>query len=266
MECRKRIIISSLKVPLYLVSIVPLMYSWLNSDFSRPLIFALSLIFVISSQFLMNTEMDRLDHKYGKNCMKSGSFIPIGPCIFDCVNAEKIRKINVVLLALMVITSALIIIITRLLVLLIIGFLAVILMFAYLYPPLMLYRRGIGELSTFFDFGPLLVLGSYYAFTGSFVYLLVPAAMAFGFIASAVRLSHHIIEESENTVRKKFYIPTFFMMIILSSILVSLQTNMTHIILVLISIIIAAMPIVLKDSQKVSAAAIIYLVIFALIA
>jgi 1,4-dihydroxy-2-naphthoate octaprenyltransferase len=214
----------------------------------------------------MNIEMDRLDREYGKSGMKCGSFIPVGPCLFECVSVEKIRKIAMAPLALMIITAALVIIITRLLVLLAFGLFAMILMFAYLYPPIMLYRRGIGEISTFFDFGPLLLLGSYYAFTGSIAYSLIPASVGFGLIASAVRLSHHIIEEPEGTARKRLYVPAFSIMVIISSILVGLRPGIAHTILIFISVVIAAMSIIVKDSQKVSAAAIIYLVVFAFLA
>lgn len=266
MKCSKREIVSSLKLPLYLVSVAPLIYSWLSSSLSRPLIFALSIIFILSSQFIMNVEMDRLDLGYGRQGMNCSSLLPVGPCIFRCADIKKMRKISLVPLALMVITASLVLIITRIVMLLAFGFLAVVFMIAYLYQPLMLYRRGIGEVSTFFDFGPLLVLGTYYAFTGHFGYYLIPASMGFGLIASAVRFAHHIIEESENSIRKRLYIPIFPVLIIASSLIAGLQFSILHIILILISIITGIMPLITRDSQRVTFSAIIYLIIFTAIA
>ncbi len=266
MKCSNVEIISSLKLPLYLVSVAPLVYSWLNSSFSKALVFALSMIFVLSSQFIMNIEMDRLDGSYGRQGVNCGSFLPVGPCIFQCADINKIRRISIAPLALMLITASLVLIITRMLTLLIFGFLAAIFMVAYLYQPITLYRRGIGEISTFFDFGPLLVLGTYYAFTGHFGYFLIPASIGFGLIASAVRFSHHIIEEPETSKRKRLYIPIFLVLIIASSLIVGLQFSILHIILILISIITGIMPLITRDSQRVTFSAIIYLIIFTAIA
>lgn len=258
--CTIRELISSLKIPLYLVSVIPLIYSWFYSGLFRPLVFLLSIIFVLASQFLMNTEMDRLDRGYGRKCIKRGSFIPVGPCIFDCVDAK--RRMETVPLVLMLIMAVLVLVITRLLFLIAFGVIAIILMFAYLYPPIMLYRRGIGEISTFFDFGPLLLIGTYYAFTGNIVYQLLPVSIGFGLIASAIRLSHHIIEEPEGSTRKKIYVPAFFVMVIASS-LMTWKISTVHIILTVISLLVAIMPNMVKDSQKVTSASIIYLIIFA---
>ncbi|MGC8662083.1 MAG: hypothetical protein ACP5TZ_06255 [Nitrososphaeria archaeon] len=262
-RCTTIELISSLKIPLYMVSAAPLIYSWFYSGLSRLPVFLLSIIFVLASQFLMNTVMDRLDRGYGKKCIKRGSFIPVGPCIFECIDAR--RMMETVPLIIMLAMAVLVLIITRLLLLIAFGVMAIILMFAYLYPPLMLYRRGIGEISTFFDFGPLLLLGTYYAFTGNIEYLLLPASIGFGLVASAIRLSHHIIEEPESSTRKKLYAPAFFIMVIASS-LVTWKISATHVILTIVSLFVAIMPNMVKDSQKVTSAALVYLIIFAFLA
>ena len=163
-------------------------------------------------------------------------------------------------------TSALVIIITKLIFLIIIGLFAIILMFAYLYPPVELYMRGIGEISTFFDFGPLLLLGSYYAFTGSIAYSLIPLSIGFGLIASAIRYSHHIIEEPAKSIRKRAYAPLFFTMIVISAIIISWPLSLSHIILIVLSFFVGLLPLKIKDNQRVSAIAIAFLVIFSILA
>ena len=266
MKCSKREIVSSLKLPLYIVSAAPVIYSWLRSYLSRPFVFALSMIFVLSSQFIMNFEMDRLDLGYRMRGMNCGSLLPVGPCIFKCEEIKKVRKISIAFLVIMAITASLVLVITRILLLLVFGLLAVAFMIAYLYHPLRLYRRGIGEISTFFDFGPLLVLGTYYAFTGQFGYSIITASIGFGLIASAIRYAHHIIEESENSMRRRLYIPIFFVLIVASSLIVGPQFSALHIILILISIITGIMPLITGDSQIVTFSAMIYLTIFTAIA
>jgi len=264
-QCSRGMLISSMKIPLYLVSVVPLLFSWVNSEFSRLPVFVLSMIFVLFSQFLMNAEMDRLDKNYGNKGIRCSSILPIGPCIFECLDQKIIRKAETISLVLVILTSSLVIIITRLALLIIIGMLAIILMFAYLYPPIKLYKRGIGEISTFFDFGPLLLLGSYYAFTGSMTYSLIPASIGFGLIASAIRFSHHVIEEQEKSIRKRMYVPLFFLLIVVSAIITGWQLSLKHIILITLSFFVGSLPLMTKDNQKVSTIAIAFLVIFAIL-
>ncbi len=265
-QCSKGMLINSMKIPLYLVSVVPLLFSWVNSEFSRLPVFGLSMIFVLFSQFLMNAEMDRLDKNYGRRGIRCGSIMPVGPCLFDCLDLKSIRKAEIVSLMIVGFTSALVIIITKLIFLIIIGLFAIILMFAYLYPPVELYMRGIGEISTFFDFGPLLLLGSYYAFTGSIAYSLIPLSIGFGLIASAIRYSHHIIEEPAKSIRKRAYAPLFFTMIVISAIIISWPLSLSHIILIVLSFFVGLLPLKIKDNQRVSAIAIAFLVIFSILA
>jgi 1,4-dihydroxy-2-naphthoate octaprenyltransferase len=154
---------SMIKVPLYLVSIIPVIYAWIKTWFKNPFLFALIVIFALASQLSMNIEMDLEDQKRGMKCFESEPLLNVGPCHVILFKQNHLNIIRKASLAAMLIIAVVVLAFTRMLILLLYGLAGIVLMYAYLKKPLELYKRGVGEVSTFFDFGPILVLGSLYS-------------------------------------------------------------------------------------------------------
>jgi 1,4-dihydroxy-2-naphthoate octaprenyltransferase len=206
-----------IKTPLYLVSIIPVIYAWIKTGFKNPFLFALIVVFALVSQLSMNIEMDSEDQKRGMKCFESEPLLNVGPChmlLFKQNHLNVIRKSSLVLL---LIIAVVVLAFTRMLVLLLYGLAGIVLMYAYLKKPLELYKRGVGEVSTFFDFGPILVLGSYTALGGGSLNSVIIPSLGFGLIASSIRYSHHIVEEAEGSRRKMFYPYALTLLLVLSS-------------------------------------------------
>ncbi|MGC8600229.1 MAG: prenyltransferase [Nitrososphaeria archaeon] len=208
---------SMIKAPLYLVSLIPVVYSWKCTGFSNSFLFTIILFFAIASQLFMNIEMDSEDQERGLKCFESEPLLNVGPCHMMLFKRNQIKLIRASSLALMLIIAVLVLLITRMLILIIYGLAGIALMYAYLKKPLELYKRGIGEISTFFDFGPVLVLGSYTALGGRYPLSLTPLSVGFGLIASSIRYSHHLVEEKEGSRRKRFYPYVHFALLFSSS-------------------------------------------------
>ncbi len=207
---------SELKVPLFLVSLLPVIYSWIYSGLRRPLVFALALTFAFFSQLLMNLEMDLKDKERGLRCFEAEPFLSVGPC-YSKLSAKTQKIIRTISLAALLTTALLVLVITEEAILILFGALGVALMYAYLNKPIELYVRGLGEISTFFDFGPLLVLGSELAFSSTITMKALIASIGFGLIASSIRYSHHLPEEREGSMRKKLFPYVHTALLVLSS-------------------------------------------------
>jgi len=208
---------SMIKVPLYLVSIIPVIYAWVKTGFKNPFLFSLILIFALASQLSMNIEMDLEDNKRGMKCFESEPLLNVGPCHVILFKQNHLNIIRKASLAAMLIIAVVVLVFTRILVLLLYGLAGTVLMYAYLKKPLELYKRGVGEVSTFFDFGPILVLGSYTALGGVSLNSVIMPSLGFGLIASSIRYSHHIVEEVEGSRRKRFYPYVHALLLVLSS-------------------------------------------------
>lgn len=211
-----------IKAPLYLVSLLPVIYSWAFAGFRNPTVFALIVAFAIASQLSMNVEMDSEDQERGLKCFKSEPLLNVGPCHMLLFNRDQINFIRLISLALMIIIAALVLLITKMVILIIYGLAGIALMYAYLKKPLELYKRGLGEISTFFDFGFILILGSYTALGGRSSLSLINVSLGFGLIASSIRYSHHLVEEKESSMRKKLY-PYVHSLLLISSSFLSLS-------------------------------------------
>ena len=106
-------------------------------------------------------------------------------------------------LGLGVAAGLLLVAITRSLVLLAFGVAGFVLAWSYSSPPLQLSYRGIGELSTFFAFGPIMTVGATVAFgtqgvLGSFL-----ASLILGFLAAGISYSRYFPNEAEDRSKGK---------------------------------------------------------------
>ncbi|MGC8568893.1 MAG: hypothetical protein ACP5LW_02690 [Nitrososphaeria archaeon] len=207
--------LSMIKLPLYIVSALPVFYAWRASGFRRTDVFIAALMFVMLAQLVMNVQMDLKDMKRGLECRESEPFLSVGPCYAKALKGTRalveISYIAMAVAALYVLAA------TRNPALVLYGLAAILLMVAYLRKPLELYVRGLGEISTFFDFGPILVLGSLSAFGALPNLRAVLASIGFGLAASSIRYSHHLPEDHEGSRRRRLYPAAHAAMIILSA-------------------------------------------------
>ncbi len=207
--------LSMLKLPLFIVSALPVVYAWHAAGFRRANVFLAALIFVMLAQLVMNVQMDLKDMKRGLECRESEPFLSVGPCYARALKGTgALVKMSYIVMA----AAALYVLaVTRNAALVLYGLAAIILMMAYLREPLELYVRGIGEISTFFDFGPILVLGSLSAYGASPDLGAVLVSIGFGLTASSIRYSHHLPEDQEGSRRRRLYPAVHAAMIISSA-------------------------------------------------
>ncbi len=209
------------KFPLYLTSIGPVLLAWSIVKFNNLLIFILLLFFVIFFQMGMNLSMDVSDYKYGKDVKFQDSYFPIGPYSIkvEKISPEKVFLLSMVSFLISISLGFIALFLTKKLTLLIFGALALFFSYAYLFPPFEFYKKGVGEISTFFNFGPLLFLGSLTALGVDININYILISIFFGLSTSAIRFIHHLPEENKNSIRfKKFKI--IYSSLVLSSFLI----------------------------------------------
>jgi len=93
--------------------------------------------------------------------------------------------------------------ITANLVLLAFGLGGAVLAWSYSSPPLKLSYRGIGEISTFLAFGPIMTVGATEAFGGAGVESSVFASLALGFLAAAISFARYFPNREEDMTKGK---------------------------------------------------------------
>ena len=72
------------------------------------------------------------------------------------------------------------------------GLAGVALNIAYTAPPLRLKKRGLGELDVLVVWGPLMIVGTYYAAVGTIPWHIWPASIPYGLLCTAVLMGKHI--------------------------------------------------------------------------
>lgn len=92
---------------------------------------------------------------------------------------------------------------TQSVVLLAFGVAGFVLAWSYSSPPLKLSYRGIGELSTFFAFGPIMTVGATVAFGSRGVVGSLVASVVLGFLAAAISFSRYFPNEVEDRAKGK---------------------------------------------------------------
>lgn len=92
---------------------------------------------------------------------------------------------------------------TQSLLLLALGVAGFVLAWSYSSPPLRLSYRGIGELSTFLAFGPIMTVGATVAFGTAGVLESLLASLVLGFLAAAISFSRYFPNETEDRAKGK---------------------------------------------------------------
>ncbi len=92
---------------------------------------------------------------------------------------------------------------TRSLLLLVFGVAGFVLAWSYSSPPLKLSYRGIGELSTFLAFGPIMTVGATLAFGTAGITASFLASLVLGFLAAAISFSRYFPNEEEDRAKGK---------------------------------------------------------------
>ncbi len=111
----------------------------------------------------MNLSMDVSDYKYGRDVKFQDSYFPIGPYSIkvEKISPDKVFLISMISFLISISLGFVVLFLTKRFILLIYGAFALFFSYSYLFPPFEFYKKGVGEISTFFNFGPGIFLGSY---------------------------------------------------------------------------------------------------------
>ena len=214
-------VIKSMKFFLYFTSIAPVLLAFFIDKLNNLLIFTLLLLLVISAQLMMNISMDILDFKNNVKVRNENTFFPIGPYSIAISNF-KLKNLEIVLalsILFVILDGLIILILTKEYILIFFGIFAIFLSILYIITPISLYRRGFGEISTFFNFGPLPLIGSLLAFHYQINIQYFIISVFLGFFASAIRYLHHIPEDDPNSFRVKNFKLIYSLIIVLGILL-----------------------------------------------
>lgn len=102
-----------------------------------------------------------------------------------------------------VLAGLLLVALTQSLLLLAFGVAGFILAWSYSSPPLKLSYRGIGELSTFLAFGPIMSVGATVAFGTNGIFASLLASLILGFLAAGISYSRYFPNEAEDRAKGK---------------------------------------------------------------
>src|SRR5213078_3928122 len=97
----------------------------------------------------------------------------------------------------------LLVLLTRNLALLLFGIAGAVLAWSYSSPPLQLSYRGVGEVSTFLAFGPIMTVGATVAFGGGGIRDSLFASVVLGFLASAISFARYFPNRVEDSDKGK---------------------------------------------------------------
>ena len=197
--------VKGLKLPLYFTSVAPVIFIWVYNNFKSSFYFVFLLIIVLLMQLALNLAMDFYDYQHGIQIVNESTVFPVGPYLVYKmrIKPESIRKAFIVSALMAVIFGLYIIFVSGDYSLIIIGILAVFVSLIYVLPPFRLDTRGLGEFSTFFSFGPFILIGSSILFNIRITFFIISVSILFGLLASAIRFLHHITEDNPEGTRVK---------------------------------------------------------------
>lgn len=215
--------IKGLKAPIYFTSISPVLIGWSFSRFQISYIVPLLLLVTVSMQAGMNLAMDYFDHANSRPLRNEDTVYPLGSYFIEKlgVKPSSVRVSFILMLTVAVVTGLAVVYITRNLTLLYLGLTAVFLSLMYVVPPIKLGARGIGEVATFFSFGPFPVLGTILALGHQVTLVEILVSLSLGLLASSIRYLHHLPEDREDGFRMKHFRIIYPIMLITSSIMIS---------------------------------------------
>ncbi len=212
--------LKNFKILLYFTSISSVLVAF-SIVRSHIITFILLMILVISVQFFMNVSMDIFDYKNNVPLRNENTLFPLGP--YSVLNGKfklnTLKVLSLISIVVAFIDAIFILFISQKIILLYIGLLAIFLSIIYLFPPFKLAYRGIGEISTFFNFGPLPLVGSIIALNGELNYSIIAASIFLGGMASAIRYLHHLPEDRENSLRSRKFKKIYGLLILISTLI-----------------------------------------------
>ncbi|EQB65188.1 MAG: hypothetical protein AMDU3_IPLC00003G0040 [Thermoplasmatales archaeon I-plasma] len=219
--------IKGLKAPIYFTSISPVLIGWAFSNFRFSYLVPLLLVVTISMQAGMNLAMDYFDHSNSRPLRNEDTVYPLGSYFIEKlgVRPKTIRYGFLAMMTLAVVVGLLVVYLTRSILLLTLGLTAVFLSLLYVVPPIKLGARGIGEIATFFSFGPFPVLGTIIALGYSVGLDAILVSLSLGLLASSIRYLHHLPEDREGGRRVRMFKIVYPIMIITASIMISVERS-----------------------------------------
>jgi 1,4-dihydroxy-2-naphthoate octaprenyltransferase len=219
--------IKGLKAPIYFTSISPVLIGWAFSNFRFSYLVPLLLVVTISMQAGMNLAMDYFDHSNSRPLRNEDTVYPLGSYFIEKlgVRPKTIRYGFLTMMTLSVVVGLLVVYLTRSILLLTLGLTAVFLSLLYVVPPIKLGARGIGEIATFFSFGPFPVLGTIIALGYSVGLDAILVSLSLGLLASSIRYLHHLPEDREGGRRVRMFKIVYPIMIISASIMISVEKS-----------------------------------------
>jgi 1,4-dihydroxy-2-naphthoate octaprenyltransferase len=175
----------------------------------------------------MNLAMDYFDHSNSRPLRNDDTVYPLGSYFIEKlgVRPKTIRYGFLAMMTLAVVVGLLVVYLTRSILLLTLGLTAVFLSLLYVVPPIKLGARGIGEIATFFSFGPFPVLGTIIALGYSVGLDAILVSLSLGLLASSIRYLHHLPEDREGGRRVRMFKIVYPIMIITASIMISVERS-----------------------------------------
>lgn len=230
-------LIKTLKLGLYSPSMIVVILAWDYSGFRNLQIFLLLMFLVLFFQMGINLEMDYRDYITNVPVSNKDTLFPSGPysIIEEKLKPDHVKILSFISFSVSVILGVTLLIIVKNIELLYIGLLAIFVGLIYLTPPIELYKRGLGEISTFLDFGPILMAGSMMSLNGFITLKAIIASIGLGLQTSSIRFIHHIVDENQNTFRVQNF-RWIYGILLLSSFIPLLFINLFEILPGLLSI------------------------------
>ncbi|AAT42722.1 prenyltransferase [Picrophilus oshimae] len=209
-------LIRGLKIPLYFTSVSPVIIAFSFDHYKKLYLFIIMVLIVLFMQAALNLSMDYYDYKNGKKLYNDDTLFPVGPYLIikNHVNPKIIRYFFIITMLIAVSLGIYLLVITEKYYLIIIGIIAVIVSLLYVLPPVMLDNRGLGEISTFLSFGPLVYTGAVIVFNLNVDVFVLITGIFTGLMASAIRFLHHSIEDKPNGTRVTHFKEIYSLMLI----------------------------------------------------
>lgn len=135
----------------------------------------------------------------------AGSWIAFdsGAAVGLAADPRTVLRVAWILMALGVVAGLALVALTQSVLLLAFGVAGFLLAWSYSSPPLRLSYRGIGELSTFLAFGPIMTVGATVAFGMRGLLASFLASLILGFLAAAISFSRYFPNEVEDRAKGK---------------------------------------------------------------
>ena len=219
--------IKGLKAPIYFTSISPVLIGWAFAHFRLSYLVPLLLVVTVSMQAGMNLAMDFFDHANSRPLRNEDTLFPLGSYFIEKlgVSPDTLKFSFLSMISLAVVVGLTVVYLTRSIALLSLGLTAVFLSLLYVVPPIKLGARGIGEIATFFSFGPFPVLGTIIALNHPITLEEVLVSLSLGLLASSIRYLHHLPEDRDDGRRQRNFRIVYPIMLLTPSFMISVSRD-----------------------------------------